>query len=161
MPAAEAFLFPDNLAALATCRELGKAGIRTTVLGSKPGPAAYSRYSRFVRTPDLYAAPGDLVNAIIEQARTRAAKPVLFPTEDAALLVAEHFHAALAGWLQLPHPAPGIITEDSESNFALRLGAGWDFELGRGFSLAPEVNFDFVDGDDNALVIGLTTAYSF
>jgi hypothetical protein len=57
--------------------------------------------------------------------------------------------------------APGIITEDSESFFALRIGAGWDFELGGGFSLAPEVNYDFVSGDENALVIGLTTAYSF
>jgi len=110
MPAAEAFLFPDNLAALATCRELGKAGIRATVLGSRPGPAAYSRHSRFVRTPDLYAAPGDLVNAIVEHARTRAARPVLFPTEDAALLVADHFHERLADWLLLPHPAPGIVT---------------------------------------------------
>lgn len=111
MPAAEAFLFPDNLAALATCRELGKAGIQTTVLGSKPGPAAYSRHSRFVRTPDLYAAPGDLVSAIVERARACDVAPVLFPTEDAALLVAEHFHDRLAGRVQLPHPAPGLITE--------------------------------------------------
>ena len=57
--------------------------------------------------------------------------------------------------------APGIITEDSVSSLALRIGAGWDFELGGGFSLAPEVNYDFVSGEENALVIGLTTAYSF
>ena len=47
MSRAEALLFPDNLAALATARELGRAGIRVSVLGAKPGPGAYSRHSHF------------------------------------------------------------------------------------------------------------------
>jgi hypothetical protein len=65
-------------------------------------------------------------------------------------------------WRQLSLTlAPGFVTEDSDTFFALRVGGGWDFELGGGFSLAPELNYDFVSGDENALVLGITTAYSF
>lgn len=114
MSCAEALLFPDNLAALATARELGRAGIRVSVLGAKPGPGAYSRHSHFVRTPDLYTAPEAIVNAIVEFAdeRTKASGgelPVLMPTEDAALLVVERFHERLSGHVKLPFPAPGIV----------------------------------------------------
>lgn len=114
MSRAEALLFPDNLAALATARELGRAGIRVSVLGAKPGPGAYSRHSHFVRTPDLYTSPEAIVDAIVDFAdeRTKASggeTPVLMPTEDAALLVVERFHERLSGHVKLPFPAPGIV----------------------------------------------------
>ena len=57
--------------------------------------------------------------------------------------------------------APGFQNEDSETSFVLRTGVGWDFELGRSFSLAPELNYDFVEGGENAVVLGLTLGYSF
>ena len=57
--------------------------------------------------------------------------------------------------------SPGVQVEDSETHFIVRAGVGWDFELGRGFRLAPEVNYDFVESGDNAVVIGLTAAYAF
>ncbi|MFT5042809.1 MAG: NADPH-dependent 2,4-dienoyl-CoA reductase/sulfur reductase-like enzyme, partial [Hyphomicrobiaceae bacterium] len=49
-----AVLFPDNPAALAAARELGSAGIEVIVAGAKPGPAAASRFTSFLQTPNLY-----------------------------------------------------------------------------------------------------------
>jgi len=42
--------------------------------------------------------------------------------------------------------APGLEYEDGENEFMVRLGSSYEFEMG-GWSLAPELNFDFVDGD--------------
>ena len=56
-----AFVFRDNPTALATCRELGREGIDVTVLDSERGPAACSRYARFVRAPSYYEAPAEWV----------------------------------------------------------------------------------------------------
>ena len=57
--------------------------------------------------------------------------------------------------------APGLQVEDGDTDFMFRIGVGWEFDVGQGFSLAPEVNFDFVSGNDNALVYGLALGYAF
>ena len=55
--------------------------------------------------------------------------------------------------------APGIEHQDDGDNEALvRLGAGWDFELGERFVVTPVVNVNFVDGD-KVYVYGVEFGY--
>jgi hypothetical protein len=63
-----------------------------------------------------------------------------------------------AGWFF--RLAPGLEFEDSETNFLFRAGLGYEFELMPRWSLAPEFNVDFVDGDTK-LVYGLTLSWEF
>ena len=63
-----------------------------------------------------------------------------------------------AGWFF--RLAPGLEFEDSETNFLFRAGSGYEFELMPRWSLAPEINVDFVDGDTK-LVYGLTLSWEF
>ena len=63
-----------------------------------------------------------------------------------------------AGWFF--RLAPGLEFEDSETSFLFRAGLGYEFELMPRWSLAPEINADFVDGDTK-LVYGLTLSWKF
>ena len=55
--------------------------------------------------------------------------------------------------------APGVEIQDDGDNEALvRLGAGWEFELGERFVVAPVFNVDFVDGD-KVYVYGVEFGY--
>jgi hypothetical protein len=57
--------------------------------------------------------------------------------------------------------APGIeVNQDEDELFALRIGADYDFELRERWSIAPNVNLDFVDGR-TVWVIGAELGYSF
>ena len=58
--------------------------------------------------------------------------------------------------------APGVQVEEDEASFVMRFGAGWDFELGKGWSIAPEINLDLVgDGGPPAFVYGLSLGFDF
>jgi len=57
--------------------------------------------------------------------------------------------------------APGVEFEEDEASLLLRTGVGYDFELSRRWSLAPEFNVDFTEGGDTKLVYGLSLSYSF
>jgi len=50
--------------------------------------------------------------------------------------------------------------DEDETNFVFKVGAAYEFELGRRFMLAPTVNVDFVDGEE-VLVYGLHFAFTF
>jgi D-aspartate ligase len=102
-----AFVFRDNLAALATTRELGRAGVEVHVFDATPGPAAQSRYSRFIKAPSYYDDPTGWAKFLRAQAARHFDPPVIFPTEDAGLLVADRFHAELSPVLRYPYAAPG------------------------------------------------------
>jgi D-aspartate ligase len=102
---APAFVFPDNPAALATCRELGRAGVSVTLVTSRDGPASLSRYARVMHAPDFYEEPGAWLSFMVAQAKRCAEPPVLMPTEDAALLVADAFRGELASVARFPYPA--------------------------------------------------------
>lgn len=57
--------------------------------------------------------------------------------------------------------APGIeINQEEDEQFVLRLGADYDFEIRERWSIAPNVNLDFVDGR-TVWVIGAELGYSF
>jgi len=104
-----AFVFPDNLAALAAARELGSAGIRVFVGGPYRGPASRSRFVTFLPMPDLYESTREWSDAVCAWASLQPLPPVLFPSEDAALLAAEKHHDDLIRYFVKPYPAPGII----------------------------------------------------
>ena len=115
-----AFVFRDNLAALATTRELGRAGIKVYVFDATPGPAAYSRYSCFVQAPSYYDDPAGWAKFLRAQAARHIDPPVMFPTEDAALLVVDRFYNELSPVLRYPYAAPGpaIAALDKRSLYA-------------------------------------------
>ena len=109
MSRAKALVFPDNLAALATVRELGKAGVPTRLLGHHPGPGAYSRYANYADAPNFYRDPNAWIEFVAELANAEDEPPVLFPTEDAALLLVEYAHERLGSLVRTPYPAPGVV----------------------------------------------------
>ncbi len=122
-----ALIFPDNLAALAICRELGSVGVPTIVLGtSRSGPAAYSRFARFVRCPDLYQKPQEWVDFLIAFGRELQSPAVLFPTEDAGLLIAEAHYRALSNHFLYSYAAPGVVSKllDKSSLYQMAQAAG-------------------------------------
>ena len=58
--------------------------------------------------------------------------------------------------------APGVEVEDGDASFMVRLGAGWDFELGKGWLIVPEVNIDLVEGGgDIPFIYGVSFGKDF
>lgn len=57
----------------------------------------------------------------------------------------------------------GIGRKDpgEERENTLRLTIGYEFELGGGWSLAPDVTLDVIEGDENEEVVGLTIGRRF
>ena len=55
--------------------------------------------------------------------------------------------------------APGWEHEEGENTYLTRLGTSYEFEIGE-MTLAPEINFDFVDGD-TAVVAGVSLGFAF
>ena len=79
------------------------------VLGHRPGPAAWSRYARFVRVPDLYADPRAWAERLAECGGAEDSPPVAFPTEDAACLALEFHHGIVGERVRPVYPSPGMI----------------------------------------------------
>ena len=75
----------------------------------------------------------------------------------------------LLGPIGFLHPYKGLklfaapcyqrIREGEEGNFVFRVGAAWDFEIGK-YSLAPNVIYDFA-GEHGFLVLGVTLGRGF
>ena len=72
------------------------------------------------------------------------------------LAVPVNFHPTESWKLFL---APGLEREDGENEFMVRLGSSYEFEMGS-WTLAPELSFDFVDGDVKT-VFGLNFGIGF
>jgi hypothetical protein len=56
--------------------------------------------------------------------------------------------------------APGVEFDDGSRSLLLRAGLSYDFEVVPRWSIAPEFNADFVDGETE-LVYGVSVAYEF
>ncbi len=56
---------------------------------------------------------------------------------------------------------PGYETTEKKDKFLLRLGAGYEFHLGGNWTLAPELNADFVDGGAIIWLGGVAIGYGF
>ncbi len=66
-----------------------------------------------------------------------------------------HPYAGWAVWL-----APGAEIEEEENNFLFRVGLGYDFEIYPRWSVAPEINVDFTNGNTK-LAYGFTLSWDF
>ena len=55
---------------------------------------------------------------------------------------------------------PGAELESGEEEFLFRTGLGYEFELEGGYSLKPEVNLDWLDGE-TAIVAGVSVGWRF
>jgi hypothetical protein len=55
--------------------------------------------------------------------------------------------------------AAGLVDED-ETYFVFRLGAGWNFAVGRNYAITPQINLDLVEGE-KVWVYGLVFAYAW
>ncbi len=55
---------------------------------------------------------------------------------------------------------PGVEFADGESFLMGRIGTVYEFELGSGFTFAPQVHYDFSDGED-AFVFGAAVGRAF
>ena len=64
------------------------------------------------------------------------------------------------GWRFLVAPGIDIHDEDGDNNFLFRAGAAYELEIAESWSITPEFNVDFVDGDE-VLVYGLSFGYEF
>ena len=59
------------------------------------------------------------------------------------------------------YAAPGVEkSKEHDAEFLLRLGAEYIFPIGGGFELSPQIDIDFVGGDQ-VLVIGLSIGKGF
>jgi predicted ATP-grasp superfamily ATP-dependent carboligase len=97
-----AVVYPDNLAALGVCRSLGMQGVPCVVLShDRTAPAQYSRYGRRVACPPAADEHG-LVEVLEGLGRTCRERPVLFLTDDAALVALHRHRARLEDWYRFP-----------------------------------------------------------
>lgn len=55
---------------------------------------------------------------------------------------------------------PGIEIEGGQEEFLFRLGFGYEFEMEGRYTLKPEINADFVDGEVSG-IIGLSVGFRF
>lgn len=60
------------------------------------------------------------------------------------------------------YTAPGVEFSDEEydTEFLLRVGVEYAFEIGGNFEISPQIDLDFVDGE-MVTVVGLTFGYGF
>lgn len=68
------------------------------------------------------------------------------------------FYPSYAGWVAWL--APGAELEEEENNFLFRVGLGYDVEIYPRWSLAPEINADFTNGNSK-LAYGFTLSWDF
>ncbi|MFT5041839.1 MAG: putative ATP-grasp superfamily ATP-dependent carboligase, partial [Hyphomicrobiaceae bacterium] len=104
------------------------AGIEVIVASAKPGPAAASRFTSFLQTPNLYDNAPAWAEAMRAFGQEQDIPPVLIATEDAGLLVLDRYHDMLGAYFMRPHPSPGVVTEILDKRqlylHAERLGIG-------------------------------------
>jgi hypothetical protein len=64
-------------------------------------------------------------------------------------------------WRLLAGPGVEFRERGEREHALLRVGAGYEFELGERFTLSPEVVVDFVAGGTTVYVLGLALGYGF
>ena len=77
---------------------------------------------------------------------------------DTNSVIGEVFFHPHAGW-RFAAGAGVEFPDDEDNEFLARAGAAYEFEIKR-FSIAPEFNLDFVDGE-TVKVYGVTFGYGF
>jgi opacity protein-like surface antigen len=58
--------------------------------------------------------------------------------------------------------APGVAIHNSNvDEFLFRVGASYEFEIGKKWAITPGINVNFVDNSSEALIFGLSFGYKF
>lgn len=97
-----AIIYPDNLAALGVCRGLGAQGIPVTVLSAdRTAPGQYSRYVRRVACP-AKAGEAEFIDFLARFGQAQRQPPVLFLTDDAAIVTVHRHRELLERWYRFP-----------------------------------------------------------
>lgn len=97
-----AIIYPDNVAALGVCRGLGVKGIPVTVLSSdRIAPGQYSRYVRRVACP-AQAGEAEFIEFLVRFGQAQRCAPVLFLTDDAAIVTVHRHRELLERWYRFP-----------------------------------------------------------
>ena len=78
---------------------------------------------------------------------------------DAWVVGVPVFAHPFAGWFVVT--APGLELESDETNVILRVGTGYEFELGERFALAPEFYMDLNRKNGTKWVYGLSLVWNF
>jgi len=129
-----------------------------TLLTSNDGPASRSRFAHVESVPDFYRDPTAWCACVTSLARAAPEPPVLVPTEDAALLLAESFSTELSAVVRYPYPVPGVVPAILDK---LELYAAAD-RMGIGVPRFREVTRD--EGavtTDDALLVKPSCRYTF
>ena len=64
-------------------------------------------------------------------------------------------------WRLLAGPGVEFRGKGEPDHAVFRLGAGYEFELGKHFTLSPEAVIDFVEGGTTVYVLGFSLGYGF
>ena len=64
-------------------------------------------------------------------------------------------------WRLLAGPGVEFREPGEREHAVLRIGAGYEFELGNHFTLSPEMVVDFVEGGTTVYVLGFSLGYGF
>ena len=64
-------------------------------------------------------------------------------------------------WRLLAGPGVEFRDKGEPEHAVLRIGAGYEFELGKHFTLSPEAVIDFVEGGTTVYVLGFSLGYGF
>ena len=91
------------------------------------------------------------VGAVVEGLGQETVRNVL-------VVVPISFHPG-GGWRLIA--GPGMEFTPKKDKLALRLGAGYNFHIGSGWSLSPEVFLDLIETGENTWVAGLALGYGF
>ena len=90
----------------------------------------------------------------------------IHPVGGLRLVAAPAVEFAVEAELQPPMMNEEPAREDSleiatDNSFAFRVGGAYEIEVGEGWSLAPELNTDFIIGNEVTFVYGLSIDYGF
>jgi hypothetical protein len=64
-------------------------------------------------------------------------------------------------WRLLAGPGIEFHERGQKDHAVFRIGAGYEFELGKHFTLSPEAVIDFVEGGTTVYVLGFSLGYGF
>lgn len=77
---------------------------------------------------------------------------------DASVVVPLSFHP-YAGWRLFS--GPGVEFGEKHNDWMLRIGGGYEFELGNRWTLAPEVVYDVIESGKRTYILGLALGRVF
>ena len=86
------------------------------------------------------------------------AEHVFSPFKATTLIAAADLHLWRGLALQT---GPGAVVADDEAFFIYRFGFLYEFELGHGFTISPQLHYDIGDGEADEIIYGFAFGRAF